>query len=73
MSDQTYFAQIDSNNIVTDVRVVSAEYMAANPELYPGTWVETYIDDPNKTYAGIGYTYDYATDNFYAPVEPIEP
>ena len=69
----TYFAQIDSNNIVTDVRVVSVEYMAANPELYPGTWVQTYIDDPNKTYAGIGYTYDYATDNFYAPVEPIEP
>jgi len=69
----TYFAQIDSNNIVTDVRVVSAEYMSANPELYPGTWVQTYIDDPNKTYAGIGYTYDYATDNFYAPIAPIEP
>ena len=69
----TYFAQIDSNNIVTDVRVVSAEYMSANPELYPGTWVQTYIDDSNKTYAGIGYTYDYATDNFYAPIAPIEP
>lgn len=73
MSDQTYFAQIDSNNIVIDVRVVSAEYMAANPDLYPGTWVETYIDDPTKTYAGIGYTYDYATDNFYEPIEPVKP
>jgi len=69
----TYFAQIDNNNIVTDVRVVSAEYMAANPELYLGTWVQTYIDDPDKTYAAIGYTYDYATDNFYAPIAPIKP
>lgn len=69
----TYFAQIDSDNIVTDVRVVSEEYMTENPELYPGTWVQTYIDDPDKTYAGIGYTYDYPTENFYAPVAPIEP
>ena len=69
---ETYFAQIDSNNIVTDVRVVSAEYMAENPELYPGVWVQTYIDNPEKTYASIGYTYDYPTDNFYAPLAPVE-
>ena len=39
----TYFAQIDSNNIVTDVRVVSAEYMAANPERYTGEYIETFL------------------------------
>ena len=67
---ETYFAQIDDQNIVIDVRVVDAEYMAENPELYPGVWIQTYVDDPNKTYAGIGYTYDYPTDNFYAPIVP---
>ena len=67
---ETYFAQIDDQNIVIDVRVVDAEYMAENPELYPGVWIQTYVDDPNKTYAGIGYTYDYLTDNFYAPIVP---
>ena len=67
---ETYFAQIDNQNIVIDVRVVDAEYMAENPQLYPGVWIQTYVDNPNKTYAGIGYTYDYPTDNFYAPIVP---
>jgi hypothetical protein len=66
----TYFAQIDENNIVTDVAVVTADFMAENPERYPGTWVETFIDAPNKTYAGIGYTYDPATQDFTAPIIP---
>jgi len=64
-----YFAQIDANNIVIDVHVVTAEFMAANPERYQGTWVETFIDDTH-TYAGVGYTYDYATQDFTAPPEP---
>jgi hypothetical protein len=29
-----YFAQIDENNIVINVHVVTAEFMAANPERY---------------------------------------
>lgn len=66
----TYFAQIDSNNIVTDVAVVSAEFMAANPDRYPGTWVETFFDVAGKTYAGIGYIYDSATQDFTAPPPP---
>jgi hypothetical protein len=73
MIEQTYFAQIDDENIVIDVRVVSAEYMAENPELYVGEWVQTYIDVANKTYAGLGYTYDPATDNFYAPITVVNP
>ena len=69
-----YFAQLDDNNIVVDVHVVTAEFMAANPERYTGTWVETFVDDPNKQYAGIGFTYDYDTQDFTPPyVEPVEP
>jgi hypothetical protein len=69
----TYFAQLDENNIVLTVHVVTAEYMAENPELYPGVWVETFLDDPDKTYAGIGFTYDEASDDFTAPPTPFVP
>jgi hypothetical protein len=62
-----YFAQLDNENIVLTVHVVTAEYMEENPERYPGVWVETFIDDPNKTYAGIGYTYHYDTEDFTPP------
>jgi hypothetical protein len=69
-----YFAQLDDNNIVVDVHVVTAEFMAANPERYTGVWVETFVDDPNKQYAGIGFTYSYDTQDFTPPyVEPVEP
>lgn len=64
-----YFAQLDENNIVIHVAVVTAEFMAANPDRYPGVWVETFIDDTH-TYAGIGYIYDYNTQDFTPP--PIE-
>jgi len=53
-----YFAQINGDNIVTNVAVVTTEFMAANPDRYTGTWVETFIDDPKKTYAVRGFTYD---------------
>ena len=67
-----YFAQIDENNVVINVHVVTAEFMAANPDRYQGTWVETFVDNPNKQYAGIGYTYD-ADLNEFVPPPPIEP
>lgn len=60
-----YFAQV-TDGVVTDVRVVSAEFMAANPDRYPGTWVETFVGVEGKTYAGIGYTWN-GTD-FVAPI-----
>lgn len=62
----TFFAQIE-NNIVVDVHVVTAEFMAENPDRYPGEWVETFIDKPNKTYAGIGFIYDPVTQDFSEP------
>ena len=70
MSAPQYFAQIDSENIVIYVAVVTAEFMAENPERYPGTWVETFVDVPGKTYAGIGYTWN-GTD--FVPPPVIEP
>lgn len=68
MNIRTYFAQIDDNNIVTDVHVVTRLFMEENPDRYTGTWVETFYNLPNKTYAGIGFTYDAETDDFIAPV-----
>jgi hypothetical protein len=72
MSEQ-YFAQIDENNIVIAVHVVTSEYMAENPERYPGVWVETFADLPNKTYAGVGYTYDPMTQDFTEPLPNPNP
>ncbi len=65
-----YFAQLDENNAVTYVAVVTAEYIEENPIRYPGVWVETFIDNPNKTYAGVGYTYNAETQDFTAPIDP---
>ena len=65
-----YFAQIDDNNVVTHVAVVQREFLEANPERYTGVWVETFFDTAGKQYAGIGYTYDEATQDFVAPPSP---
>ncbi len=66
-----YFAQIDDNNVVTKVAVVEREFLEANPERYTGRWVETFFDTEGKQYAGIGYTYDEATQDFVAPPSPV--
>ena len=65
-----YFAQV-TNGIVTRVAVVTAEFMAANPERYEGTWHETFFDTAGKTYAGIGYTWNGV--DFVMPIveEPV--
>ena len=63
MSEQ-YFAQIDENNIVTDVRVVTKEFLEANPDRYQGTWVETFFNVEGKRYAGVEFEYLPATQNF---------
>ena len=70
MSDPTYFAQV-VDGVVTDVRVTSAEFMAGNPDRYPGTWIETFIGVEGKTYAGIGFTWD-GTDFIAPPYVPTE-
>ena len=65
-----FFAQLDDNNVVTKVAVATQEFLEANPDRYTGTWVETFFDTAGKTYAGVGYTYDEATQDFVAPVIP---
>jgi hypothetical protein len=70
MTIEQYFAQIDENNFVTSVHVVTREFLEANPERYPGTWVETFFDNPNKTYAGFGYIYNPTTKDFSPPPTP---
>ena len=65
-----YFAQLDDNNVVTHVAVVQQDFLEANPDRYPGRWVETFFDTAGKTYAGVGFTYDAVAEDFAAPVVP---
>ena len=67
MDTRTYFAQV-TDGVVTKVCVVSQEFLDANPERYPGTWVQTFYNTEGKTYGGRGYTYDPTTNDFIAPV-----
>ena len=66
--ERQYFARIDENNIVIEVHVVTGEFIAENPERYPGRWVQTFYDDPNKNYAGLGFIYNETTQDFEAPI-----
>jgi len=74
-----YFAQI-VKNIVTEVIVINNDITNGAQfchDLLGGVWVETFIDDPNKTYAGIGYSYNPSTKDFTAPqtttfIEPLD-
>lgn len=68
--ERQFFAQLDDNNIVTKVAVVQREFLEANPQRYTGRWVETFYNTAGKTYAGVGFTYDEATQDFVAPIVP---
>jgi hypothetical protein len=67
---RSFFAQLDENNVVTDVHCVTQEFLEANPQRYTGRWVETFFDTAGKTYAGVGFTYDEVSQDFVAPVIP---
>jgi hypothetical protein len=76
-----HFAQLDENNVVTQVIVVSNnELLDANGEereelgvgfcqrLFGGNWKQTsYNHNFRKRYAGIGYTYNAELDAFVPP------
>jgi hypothetical protein len=80
-----HFAQLDENNLVTQVIVLSnavvgeqfpesepvgVSFIAEQLRL-PGVWKQTsYNGNFRGTYAGIGYTYDEQLDEFVAP--PLE-
>ena len=72
MSDtRTYYAKVE-NGIVTDVRVVSWDFLIANPDRYgdSSVWVECFQNGLGRGYAGVGFTYDSVNDVFVAPVSP---
>ena len=76
-----HFAQLDSNNVVTQVIVVGnkdtadangveKEHIGAAfcERLFGGNWKQTsYNGSIRKNYAGIGYTYDSGRDAFIPP------
>ena len=69
-----HFAELDENNIVTRVLVVSndlehrgADFLANDLEL-GGNWIQTsYNNNIRKQYAGIGFSYDPVADVFITP------
>lgn len=76
-----HFAQLDENNIVTQVIVVNnnelldengqeseAKGIAFCQSLFGGNWKQTsYNANFRKNYAGIGFTYDLVRDAFISP------
>ena len=72
--ERQFFAQLNDDNIVIDVHVVTQEFIDTNLDRYTGVWVETFYDTAGKTYAGIDMIYDYDTQNFVGqpPIEPID-
>lgn len=82
-----HFAEINNDNIVTRVIVVSNDDCGGGqfPESEPigqafiaslglsGTWLQTsYHGSFRKKYAGVGFTYDAITDTFVPPLAPEE-
>lgn len=79
-----HFAQLNENNIVTQVIVVANDELLDNgvesevkgiafcQSLFGGNWKQTsYNGNIRKNYAGIGYTYDAGRDAFIPP-KPFE-
>jgi hypothetical protein len=74
----SHFAQIDENNIVTQVLVIEQDVIDTGLFGDPSSFVQTSYNTIGgvhtlggtplrKNYAGIGYTYDVSRDAFYAP------
>ena len=67
MSAPTY-AKIE-NGIVTQVNVVTWEFLTANPDRYGDSslWIEVFQDGSGRGYCGKGWSYDADADKFVAP------
>ena len=74
----SHFAQIDENNIVTQVIVIEQDVVDTGLFGDPDSWIQTSYNTSGgvhllggtplrKNYAGIGYTYDSAKDAFIPP------
>ena len=61
------YAEINTDNIVINVIVADAEFVATQTD-------KTYVEYDETNVAGIGYAYDPDTGLFTPPyVEPVEP
>tara|TARA_R110000868_G_scaffold38195_2_gene133965 strand:+ start:596 stop:940 length:345 start_codon:yes stop_codon:yes gene_type:complete len=78
----SHFAQINQNNIVTQVIVAEQDFIDSGVVGDPSTWIQTSYNTfggqhrlkgtpLRKNYAGIGYLYDSELDAFIAP-KPYE-
>jgi hypothetical protein len=74
----SHFAQIDENNIVTQVIVIEQDVVDTGLFGDPNSWIQTSYNTYGgvhtqggtplrKNYAGIGYTYDSIRDAFISP------
>ena len=74
----SHFAQIDGNNIVTQVLVIEQDVIDTGLFGDPASWIQTSYNTPGgvhtlggtplrKNYAGIGYTYNASRDAFIPP------
>ena len=74
----SHFAQIDGNNIVTQVLVIEQDVIDTGLFGDPASWIQTSYNTTGgvhtlggtplrKNYAGIGYTYDAGRDAFIPP------
>jgi len=74
----SHFAQIDENNIVTQVIVIEQDVVDTGLFGNPNSWIQTSYNTHGgvhsqggtplrKNYAGIGYTYDSTRDAFIPP------
>lgn len=59
-----YFAQIEDGIVK---QVIVADTILFCIQTFGGEWVETFPDDANKNYAGIGHTYHPEEKNFSIP------
>jgi len=73
-----YFAELDNNNVVLRVVVVSNDFVPSDEHIDGETWCINFFKTPNwkqtsynhnfrKQYAGIGYTYDSEKNKFISP------
>jgi hypothetical protein len=73
----SHFAQIDDNNIVTQVIVAEQDFIDSGAVGDPSKWIQTSYNTfagqhrnggtpLRKNYAGIGYVYDPNRDAFYS-------
>jgi hypothetical protein len=74
----SHFAQIDENNVVTQVIVIEQDVVDTGLFGDPNSWIQTSYNTHagvhsqggtplRKNYAGIGYTYDSTRDAFIPP------